>query len=151
MRHIASRAATSLCALVLATACASGGARNVGQRTNVERPMVTTEDIERNAGKPVEEILQAKVPGLIVSRTPDGGVAIQVRGVSSFKSSNQPLYVIDDIPISPGPGGALAGVNPYDIATIKVLKDPADIAIYGMRGANGVIVITTKKPGKGAN
>jgi TonB-dependent SusC/RagA subfamily outer membrane receptor len=52
------------------------------------------------------------------------------------------------VPITPGPGGALNGINPYDIESIRVLKNPADIAIYGMRGANGVIVITMKKPGK---
>lgn len=87
-------------------------------------------------------------PGLLVTRTPDGGIAVQIRGASSFNSSNQPLYVIDDVPMEPGPSGALTGVNPYDIESIKVLKNPSDIGIYGMRGANGVIVITTKKPGR---
>ena len=110
--------------------------------------MVTSEDIERNPSEPIEKVLQAKVPGLVVSRTTDGGIAVQIRGASSFYSGSEPLYVIDDVPIQPGPGGALTGVNPHDIESIKVLKNPADTGIYGMRGANGVIVITMKKPGK---
>ena len=112
------------------------------------QPVVTAADIERNSGEPIEKILQAKVPGLSITRTADGGIAVQIRGPSSFYSSNAPLYVIDDVAIQPGPGGALTGINPHDIESITVLKDPADTGIYGMRGANGVIVVTTKKPGK---
>jgi TonB-dependent SusC/RagA subfamily outer membrane receptor len=59
--------------------------------------------------------------------------------------TGEPLYVIDGVPIQPGPGGALSGLNPYDIETIDVLTDPASISMYGSRGANGVIVITTKQ------
>jgi TonB-dependent SusC/RagA subfamily outer membrane receptor len=110
--------------------------------------MVTAEDIERNPSEPIEKLLQAKVPGLLVTRSPSGRLVLQIRGTSSFQSSNAPLYVIDDVPVEPGPGGALPDINPYDIESIKVLKDPSETGIYGMRGANGVIVITTKKPGK---
>ncbi|HEY7567305.1 MAG TPA: TonB-dependent receptor plug domain-containing protein [Gemmatimonadaceae bacterium] len=96
----------------------------------------------------VEDVFRASSPGLRITRTSNGGIAVQlVRGPSSFYSSNEPLYIIDGMPFQPGPGGALNGVNPHDIASIKVLKDPADTSVYGMRGANGVIVITTKKPG----
>jgi TonB-dependent SusC/RagA subfamily outer membrane receptor len=128
----------------LAAGCASGNT----SREPAAKPTVTAKDIERNSGDPIEKVLQAKEPSLLVTRTADGGVAVQIRGTSSFYGSNQPLYVIDDSPIEPGPGGALTGVNPHDIESIKVLKNPADIGIYGMRGANGVIVITTKKPGR---
>lgn len=139
------RAALSVWVLIgVAAACASNTIR-----TEPLQPVVTSEDIERAPpGEPIEKVLQAKVPGLLVSRAPDGSVAIQIRGPSSFNSSNEPLYLIDEVPIQPGPGGALNGINPYDIESIRVLKNPADIAIYGMRGANGVIVITMKKPGK---
>ena len=96
-----------------------------------------------------EEIFRAAAPGLRITRTPNGGIAVQlVRGPSSFYSSNEPLYILDGTPFQPGPGGALTGINPHDIESIRVLKDPADTGVYGMRGANGVIVITTKKPGK---
>jgi TonB-dependent SusC/RagA subfamily outer membrane receptor len=140
------RAALSVWVLsALAAGCASGNAK----RDSSGRPMAP-KDIDRDTGDPIEKVLQAKDPGLLVSRTADGGIAVQIRGPSSFYSGNQPLYVIDDVPIVPGPGGALTGINPHDIESIKVLKNPADIGIYGMRGANGVIVITMKKPGKGS-
>jgi TonB-dependent SusC/RagA subfamily outer membrane receptor len=83
-----------------------------------------------------------------VSRAADGGISVRIRGTTSFYGSNEPLYVIDGMTIQPGPNGSLTGINPYDIESIKVLKDPAETALYGMRGANGVIVIKTKKPGK---
>ena len=96
----------------------------------------------------VEDVFRAAAPGLRITRTSNGGIAVQlIRGPSSFYSSNEPLYIIDGTPFQPGPGGALTGVNPHDIASIKVLKDPSETSVYGMRGANGVIVITTKKPG----
>src|SRR5438309_92172 len=85
---------------------------------------------------------------LAVSRTADGGIAVRIRGAASFNASAQPLYVVDGIPMQPGPNGSLTGINPYDIESIQVLKDAADTAIYGMRGANGVIVIKTKRPGR---
>ncbi len=87
----------------------------------------------------------SRFPGVVVERTADG-ISIRIRGTTSIHGSNEPLYVIDGIPIFPGPGGALAGINPYDIETIEVLKDAAATTMYGMRGANGVIVINMKKP-----
>jgi TonB-dependent SusC/RagA subfamily outer membrane receptor len=135
-------AALSIC-LITGLGCAS---RNLGPEPS-HAPIVTAEDIESNPSESIEKILQAKVPGLLVTRLPNGGLALQIRGPSSFGSSSVPLYVIDDVPVDPGPGGQLP-INPHDIASIRVLKDPADIGIYGMRGANGVILITTKKPGK---
>lgn len=110
------------------------------------RSAVTSEDIERNAGQPIEEVLAGRFPGVSVFRTP-GGIAIRIRGGSSILNSNEPLYVIDGIPIQAGPNGSLTGVNPLDIESIEVLKDAASTAMYGIRGANGVIVIKTKRPG----
>lgn len=138
------RGALSVCVLAaLAAGCSSG---HTGQ--NPVPATVTPRDIEANTGEPIEKTLQAKVPGVLVTRTADGGIALQIRGASSFYGGDGPLYVIDDIPFTPGPGGALTGVNPHDIESIKVLKNPADVGVYGMRGANGVIVIKTRKPGK---
>lgn len=135
-----------LCAaLALATSCMHSR-RDTGPAVS---PVVTSQDIERNPGAPIEQVLEAKVPGIQVSRASNGGVVIRIRGASSFYSSSQPLYVIDGTPMEAGPGGALNGVNPYDIDTIRVLKDPADTGIYGVRGSNGVIVVTTKRPGGG--
>lgn len=128
--------------LALVTSCKSG------QRTETSPPPradITSEDIERSGGESFEEILKGRVSGVTVTGT-QGGIAVRIRGISSFYGSNDPLYVLDDVPITPGPGGALNGITPHDIESIKVLKDPADTAIYGMRGGNGVIVIRTKRP-----
>jgi TonB-dependent SusC/RagA subfamily outer membrane receptor len=139
------RPALSVCVLIgVAASCASANTRRESRDTT----SVTAGDVERHSGDPIEKIIQDKVPGVLVTRTPDGGIALQIRGASSARGSNEPLYVIDGSPVQAGPGGALVGVNPHDIETIQVLKNPADIGVYGMRGANGVILITTKKPGR---
>jgi TonB-dependent SusC/RagA subfamily outer membrane receptor len=142
MRSSLLRAALSLPVLVGLAGCASTNTNS----EPVTHPSVSSQDLEENTGEPIEKTLQAKVPGVVISRTADGGIAVQIRGAGSFYSSDQPLYVIDEVPMTPGPGGALIGVNPHDIESITVLKNPADTGVYGMRGANGVIVITTKKP-----
>ncbi|MGH7475843.1 MAG: TonB-dependent receptor plug domain-containing protein [Longimicrobiales bacterium] len=108
---------------------------------------VTSEDIDRTPNRPIEEILAGRVAGVRVAWAPDGGIMIRIRGGSSILGSNDPLYVIDGIPIEPGPGGSLTGINPYDIESIEVLKDPSQTALYGLRGANGVVIIVTKRPG----
>ena len=141
MTHTLERAALSACLLVLFAA-------GCGRRQPSNRPAVTPQELQDQKGEPIEKQLQAKASGALISRTPDGGIAVQIRGTSSLYGSNEPLYVVDDTPIQPGPGGALMGINPHDIESIKILKDPADTGVYGMRGANGVILIKTKKPGK---
>jgi len=108
--------------------------------------VVSDKTIQNNPGDPVEKILANRVPGVHITRTADGGIAVQIRGRTTFSGDNAPLYVIDGVPIQPGPGGSLAGISPYDIASIEVLKDAAATAEYGSRGSNGVIVIKLKKP-----
>jgi TonB-dependent starch-binding outer membrane protein SusC len=71
---------------------------------------------------------------------------VRIRGGSSLMESNEPLYVIDGVEVSPGVNGALTGINPYDIESIEVLKDATSTAMYGSRGSNGVILIRMKKP-----
>jgi len=134
----------SLCAILALAASCTHNRRDLGP---AQEPIVTAEDIERSPGVPIEQIIESKIPGIQVTRAVSGGIIIRIRGISSFYGNNDPLYVIDGTPMEPGPGGALTGVNPYDIETIRVLKDPADTGIYGVRGANGVIVVTTKRPG----
>jgi len=99
-------------------------------------------------GTPVahaEELLAGRFPGVEVIPLAGGEFSVRIRGGSSIMGSNEPLYVIDGMEISPGPGGALVGINPADIATIEVLEDAGSTALYGVRGSNGVIVITTKR------
>ncbi len=144
----------SLRALLLAgflSGCAHAGGTGQGDvedapdQSQPPGPTVTAEDIERAPGKPIEEVLASRFPGVVVTRTPDGGIAVRIRGITSIHGSNEPLYVIDGLPIRAGPGGSLVGINPYDIESIEVLKDPASTTMYGVRGANGVVVITTKR------
>lgn len=149
MRPPSPRAALSL-AVVLAVAagCAShAGARGPSPR---EESTVTSEDIERQGAtdQPLEKVLQGRVAGVTVTRAPDGSIAVRIRGSTSILGNSEPLYLVDGMPIQPGPSGSLAGINPSDIESIKVLKDPAETALYGSRGANGVIIIKTKRPPK---
>ena len=105
---------------------------------------VKSETIQQSPKESDEKYLEGRVAGVVVQRTQDGGIAVRVRGGSSLMGNNEPLYIVDGSPFLPGPNGALTGINPYDIESIKVLKDPADLSMYGVRGANGVIVIKTK-------
>ncbi|WP_184549545.1 TonB-dependent receptor [Mucilaginibacter sp. FT3.2] len=87
-----------------------------------------------------------------VTGTPGGGVSINIRGAGSIGAGDDPLYVIDGFPLSPGfdqYSNPLSTINPDDIESISVLKDAASTAIYGSRGSNGVILITTKRAKKG--
>ena len=81
----------------------------------------------------------------MITHTPDGSLAVRIRGNTSLTANGEPLYVIDGLAIQPGPGGALVGINPHDIESIEVLKDAASLSYYGMRAANGVILIKTKR------
>ncbi len=112
---------------------------------------VTVEDF--NPGRIVspEQLIQAKVPGVQVvdNNEPGGGISLRIRGGTSVNASNEPLFVIDGVPLNVG-GGLSSGrnplnfLNPADIKEITVLKDASATAIYGSRGANGVVMITTR-------
>ena len=99
----------------------------------------------------VEDLLSARVPGLEVLHLPDGSYTLRIRGGHSLRGSaadEEPLLVVDDLALMSGSvASVLAGIAPQDIARIDVLKDAAAAAIYGSRGANGVIIITTKRAG----
>ena len=110
----------------------------------VRQPEVTSEDIARAPAQSIEQQLMAKVPGVVVTRTENGDLAIRIRGGSSAYGNNEPLYVVDGQTVIPGAGGGLSGLNANDIESIKVLKDPASMSMYGSRGGNGVILIKTK-------
>jgi TonB-linked SusC/RagA family outer membrane protein len=107
-----------------------------------------------------DQALRGKVPGVDVTQssgTPGSGISVQIRGVGSINNGTQPLYVVDGVIVNTGDytqigvGGqglnALSDINPNDIESYEILKDAAAAAIYGARGANGVVLITTKKGG----
>jgi TonB-dependent starch-binding outer membrane protein SusC len=118
---------------------------------------VKAEQLEKNRTNSIEQMLQGQVAGVVVSESsePGGGISISIRGTNSMLGGTQPLYVVDGIPIDPltdaqGSGASgqaqssLSFLNPNDIEKMEVLKDAAATAVYGARGANGVILITTK-------
>ncbi|WP_436416769.1 SusC/RagA family TonB-linked outer membrane protein [Petrimonas sp.] len=121
---------------------------------------VKSEDIQRSPVTSLDQALQGKAAGVQVtqaSSAPGGRVSIRVRGGNSLSSSNEPLYVVDGFPISAGTsaGGTGIGQNPLatlntaDIESMEILKDASATAIYGARGANGVVLITTKRGNTG--
>lgn len=106
--------------------------------------ILTSEEIDRASGESFEQALAAKVPGLIVSRASDGTLLLRIRTQSSIMANTEPMVIVDGTPVLLGPGGGLSGLNPRDIASIEVIKDVSRLAMYGVRGANGVIVVKTK-------
>lgn len=108
---------------------------------------VKTEDLDHLPVTRVDQMLQGRIAGAeIVSTTgePGAGTSIRIRGTRSISASNEPLYIVDGVMDAIG---SLNEINPSDIASIEVLKDAASTAIYGSRGSNGVIIITTKSGG----
>ncbi|NGM61983.1 TonB-dependent receptor [Sphingobacterium sp. SGG-5] len=103
---------------------------------------VSTEDLEQRPIVNVGQALQGRAAGVSVmqpSGTPGGEMSIRVRGTTSFNGSNDPLYVVDGVPVD-----NIKFLSPNDISDIQILKDASSAAIYGSRAANGVVLITTK-------
>lgn len=110
---------------------------------------IKAEDLDERPTSRIDHAMAGKLSGVQVqevSGSPGKGLSVKVRGISSISNSNSPLYVVDGYPISSG----LDNINPNDIESIEVLKDAASAAIYGSRGSNGVVLVTTKtgKSGK---
>lgn len=108
---------------------------------------IKAEDMVKTPRSNPMEAIQGQVPGLDITKTSGkagSGVNILIRGTRSIKGSSEPLYIIDGMQ-----GGSYDNLNPNDIASIEVLKDASSTAIYGSQGANGVIIITTKKGATG--
>ncbi len=124
---------------------------------------ISSSNIEDTPVKDVLSALQGRAPGVFVtanSGAPGAGITVRVRGYSSLNSGNDPLYVIDGVPVESNTLTSLNGydmhglnpladINPGDIESIEVLKDAASTAIYGSRAANGVVLITTKRGKEG--
>ncbi|MEP4095829.1 TonB-dependent receptor [Reichenbachiella sp.] len=130
---------------------------------------IKVEDNVSRQSNTIDQLIQGRAAGVQVIQNggaPGSGVSVRIRGTSSLRGNNEPLYVVDgiiiasageDVAASGGVGNAgqetqngLNGINPRDIESIEVLKDASATAVYGSRGANGVILITTKKGKSGA-
>ena len=113
---------------------------------------IKADDLNRGAVTNTQDMLKGKVAGVLVTPGdggPGSGSRIRIRGAASLNASNDPLIVIDGVPLANGAGGGMSNpldlLNPNDIESFSVLKDASAAAIYGSRASNGVILITTKK------
>ena len=111
--------------------------------------VVNAETIENRVTTNVTNALAGTTPGVqVISSSGDpasNGASIRIRGIGSMSASNTPLYIVDGMPYD----GTISDINPNDVESMSVLKDAAASAIYGARGANGVVLITTKKASSG--
>ena len=144
--------AVSFTALLIASACRTSGEAKPDPGPSLPPPAVaaapagevTDEEVKDVRVVRAEELLVGRFAGVEVLPLPGGGVSVRIRGATSLTLSTEPLYVVDGMPINTEPGGALKWLAPQDIHRIEVLKDIGSTAFYGVRGANGVILITTK-------
>jgi TonB-dependent starch-binding outer membrane protein SusC len=107
--------------------------------------VVDGDDLHGRPAVNVEELLQGRVAGVQVIRRPGGGISVQIRGPGSIMGNTEPLYVIDGMPVQDVAGRGLDWLNPGDILRIEILKDASTTSMYGVRGANGVVLITTRR------
>jgi TonB-dependent SusC/RagA subfamily outer membrane receptor len=134
--------------LVALAACGTAATMDAGSGPEPQRPRMNVVTAEQIRGMPtvssVEEIIVRLVPGVRYGRRADGSLGLNVMGFAMGRGQigGDPLIVIDGVPASRRMGSI--GLNPRDIARIEVLKDGASLAGYGVRGADGVIIIQTK-------
>lgn len=124
----------------------NGHAASVGEHGSGTVRSLGPAELAQLRFKRVEELLAGRVPGLRVLPAANGGFTVRIRGITTLHGSAEPLYIIDGMPVTLLPGEGLNWLDPAEIFSITVLKDPAETSMYGVRGANGVIVIRTKRP-----
>src|SRR5262245_57472396 len=108
--------------------------------------VLTADDIRANPGQSLEQLLMARVPGLTAVHAPDGRTILTLRGTTTLLGDAEPLFVVNGIALAPNASGNLNAIDLHDIETVQVIRDAAATAVYGVRGANGVITIRTKQP-----
>ncbi|HEX7119584.1 MAG TPA: TonB-dependent receptor plug domain-containing protein [Longimicrobiales bacterium] len=107
---------------------------------------VSEDEIAGSRPMRLDELLRGRVPGLMIIPRADGGFTLRIRGIDSAETSQEPLVIVDGVPIATDNlESALAGLTPDDIRQVDVLKDVSATSIYGLRGAGGVIIITTRR------
>jgi TonB-dependent SusC/RagA subfamily outer membrane receptor len=130
--------------LALALTCASQAHGQATARPAPPPPasMKSTE-AARQHSTTLAQLLQGRLSGVTVYPAPDGGIIVRMGAPTSFYGNQSPLFVVDGNPIE-GSRSTLSWLSPHDVESVQALKDPSQTAIYGVRGANGVIVIKTK-------
>ena len=130
-----------LYALVLAGCSGSDEAREPREANTI-----SGEELERTApaATTLAELIDGRIPGVRVVQMGDGSIQVQARGSTTLSGGNALLIVVDGVPTEPNLNGTLPGLNVSEIESIKLLRDLTETSRYGMRAANGVIVVTTK-------
>lgn len=125
---------SSVGVLLLAAGCASAGGGNASD----------SDKAASAGGQRLEDMFAGKFPGVEVLHVPTGGIRLRIRGMSTILGDTEPLYIVDGTRVQSGTGGLLF-IDPGDIQKIEVLKDIGSTSLYGSEGANGVVLITTKR------
>lgn len=157
MAYTFSRGMLGVSALVIAAGCASAPSSQA-RADGTAKTSTLSEDLQsRSSGVLIQTTGGGEIRvSLLAAPNSFGATTFQPQGSTDRNpkppenvslGGSGPLFVLNGLPYTPGPGGVLVGINPHEVVSIKALKDPADLALYGMRGSNGVIVITTKSPG----
>ena len=154
---ILSRGMLGVSALVVAAGCASAPSQQQTRDSRTPSSSPSADLQARSSGVFIHSESNGGIRVGLVSPpnsfggstfTPPGGSSMNPKPTENVPlGSSEPLFLVDGAPYTPGPGGLLIGLNPQDIASIKAVKDPAELALYGMRAGNGVIAITMKKLG----
>jgi TonB-dependent starch-binding outer membrane protein SusC len=131
--------------LLLLVACSHGTAAPPSPDSRPPGTVLTADDIRRSPGQSLEQLLLARVPGLTIERAADGHTKLVIRGANTILGDDEALFVVNDVPLGPAVSGNLAAIDIHDIETVQVLREAAATSAYGVRGANGVIVIRTKQ------
>lgn len=135
----------TIVALAATVGCAHGnGSASTSQASPRPALGLSAEDLDRAPGVPIEQLLASRVPGVYLTTGRDGRTVMHLRGLSTINQEEEPLFVVNGVPL--GSASNFGAIDRHDIESIEVLRDAASTARYGMRGANGVIVITTKGP-----
>jgi TonB-dependent SusC/RagA subfamily outer membrane receptor len=125
---------------------ARGGAgRSVASEGTGSVAVIDGDDLHGNPAPQLEGMLEGRVAGVQIIRLAGGGMSVRIRGPGSINGDTEPLYVVDGMMIQSASGRGLYWLNPGDIQRIEILKDASTTSMYGVRGSNGVVLITTRR------
>ncbi|MFN2565352.1 MAG: TonB-dependent receptor plug domain-containing protein [Gemmatimonadaceae bacterium] len=122
-----------------------GAGRSVASEGTGSVAVVDGDDLRGIPVVHVEQLLQGRVAGVQIIELPGGGISVRIRGLGSINGDTEPLYVVDGMLIQATSGRGLYWLSPGDIQRIEILKDASTTSMYGVRGANGVVLITTRR------
>lgn len=139
---------TMLATLLLLVASACAGRQRSSSDDGTPRaasaPSSSSVSVGPANGRSTAELFQGRFPGVQVFQDPSGGIRVRIRGSGTINASSDPLYIVDGHEMQNNPDGLLF-INPADIMKIEVLRDVGSTSLYGVRGANGVVLITLRK------